>query len=184
MKSIVIAGKSLVQCIFTKLFKCRKFLFSHKNLLLKNVKFDFEKNAKVHIGDYFSCRRNVQINVKNNAELDIANNVFINTNSVIACHDKIVIGNNVKFGPGTLIYDHDHVYKDGKITDQYATEEITIGNDVWLGANCIILKGTHIGNNCVFGAGCIIKGNYANESFVVQKRETTIKELNDFRPSK
>lgn len=35
-------------------------------------------------------------------------------------------------------------------------KDIIIGNDVWIGMNAIILKGVHIGDGCVIGAGSII----------------------------
>lgn len=180
MKSAIIALISLVKCIYIKIIRCHHFTFAIKNLLQSNVKFDFCKKARVQTGSLFSCRRNVQISVQNDAELIIGENVFINTNSVIACHKSIRIGDNVKFGPGTMIFDHDHTYKSDKITDEFAVSDITIGDDVWIGANCVILRGTHIGNKCIFGAGCIIKGDYVESSFVVQKRESSIYKLNDF----
>ena len=35
---------------------------------------------------------------------------------------------------------------------------IKIGNDVWIGANCVILDGSVIPNGCVIGAGTIVRG--------------------------
>lgn len=37
---------------------------------------------------------------------------------------------------------------------------IKIGNNVWISANAIILKGTIIGDNCVVGAGSVVKGKF------------------------
>lgn len=175
MKNMILAFFALLKCILIKILFCHDFNFTMKNLFLSNVKLDFRKKAHVKIGDLFSCRRNVQISVDNEASLIVGDNVFINTNSVIACHKKISIGDNVKFGPNTMIFDHDHVYNLGKITNTYIMEDIQIGNDVWFGANCIILKGSTIGNNCIFAAGCIVTGDYPDNSFVIQKRETIVK---------
>jgi acetyltransferase-like isoleucine patch superfamily enzyme len=36
---------------------------------------------------------------------------------------------------------------------------VIIGNDVWIGARCIILKGVEIGDNCVIGAGSVVTSN-------------------------
>lgn len=180
LKSVLIVVKSLIYCSFIKVFYCRNFRFSVSNLLNTGVHFDFSRKASVKIGKRFSCRRNVQIATTDNSLLEIGDDVFINTNSVIACHKHIVIGDNVKFGPGVYIYDHDHTYSEGKITHEYSSSDIVIDDDVWIGANCIILRDTHIGKKCVFGAGCIIKGDYCDESFVVQKRESTIKRFEEF----
>lgn len=49
-----------------------------------------------------------------------------------------------------------------------------IGKNVWIGAGCIILKGTTIGDNCVIAAGSIVTGNVESNNIYVQKKETTI----------
>ena len=51
-----------------------------------------------------------------------------------------------------------------------------IGNDVWIGAGAVILRGTTIGDKAVIGAGSIVKGNVPAGSVFYQKRETIIKE--------
>lgn len=38
------------------------------------------------------------------------------------------------------------------------SDAIVIGNDVWLGANCIILKGTRLGDGCVVAGGSVVTG--------------------------
>lgn len=83
-------------------------------------------------------------------------------------------------GPNVLIYDHDHDYKakGGVFSLKYKTTPIVIGNNVWIGANSIILRGTSIGNNCVVGAGCVLKGEYPDNSIIVQKRNTEITSYN------
>jgi len=37
-------------------------------------------------------------------------------------------------------------------------KDVTIGKNVWIGAQCIILKGAQIGNNSVIAAGSIVNG--------------------------
>jgi acetyltransferase-like isoleucine patch superfamily enzyme len=49
---------------------------------------------------------------------------------------------------------------------------VEIGDNSWVGANTIILRGTKIGKNCVVGAGCVISGEYPDNSIITQKRET------------
>lgn len=40
----------------------------------------------------------------------------------------------------------------------FPVESITIGNDVWVGANVTILKGTRIGDGCLVAAGSVVTG--------------------------
>lgn len=62
----------------------------------------------------------------------------------------------------------------GVAAKQYKTAPIRIGNNVWIGANCVILRGTVIGDNSVVGAGTVLKGIYPPDSLIVQKRETQV----------
>lgn len=40
--------------------------------------------------------------------------------------------------------------------DEFLTQEITIGNNVWIGANAVILRGTKIGDYAVIAAGTVV----------------------------
>lgn len=73
-----------------------------------------------------------------------------------------------------LIYDHDHDFraKNGLKELKYKTSPVEIGDNVWIGANTVILRGAKIGNNCVITASSVIKGEYPDNSIIVQKRNT------------
>ena len=77
-----------------------------------------------------------------------------------------------------LIYDHDHDISSAEsIHDSgYKTSPVVIGDDVWIGANTVILRGTVIGRDCVVGAGSVLKGVYPAGSVIVQKRTENIYE--------
>jgi maltose O-acetyltransferase len=74
----------------------------------------------------------------------------------------IEIGDDVAIGPKVLIHSVDHVIKNIKInqnanfTNRVEGKKVIIGNDVWIGANVTILKGSVIPNKVVIGAGTII----------------------------
>lgn len=54
--------------------------------------------------------------------------------------------------------------------------EITIGNDVWLGANTTILKGAQIGNGCIVAAGAVVpKGIYPDRSIIAGNPAKVVK---------
>ena len=52
-----------------------------------------------------------------------------------------------------------------------------IGARVWVCANVVILRGTRIGNDCVIGAGNVVKGNIPDGSLVTGPRELHIEKL-------
>lgn len=78
---------------------------------------------------------------------------------VNALQGRLAIGEHVAIGPGTGIFTYSNHYEKGKrVTDVHLTGDITIGNNVFIGANCSILPGSHIGDNVIVGAGSVVKG--------------------------
>jgi len=72
------------------------------------------------------------------------------------------LGNNVIMGPDVKIYTRNHNYssiKDPVRVQGKIHKTTTIGNDVWIGANVIILPGITVGNKVVIGAGSVITKN-------------------------
>lgn len=91
----------------------------------------------------------------------IGNGVGISNTAIVAA--KLVrIGDNVKIGAGCKIYDTDfHALKiaDRKENVNINIDEIQIGNNVFIGADTIILKGVRIGEGAVIGAGSVVTKN-------------------------
>ena len=123
--------------------------------------------------------RNTIITVRNGAQLYMGKKSSLNADCKVICQKKICIGENTIFGPNVLIYDHDHVYDaDGVKRNEFECDNVVIGNNCWIGAGTIILKGTNIGNNCVIAAGSVVKGRIPSGQLLVQKRHGTLFDLN------
>lgn len=110
-----------------------------------------------------------KLEVRNGATLRIGDNVGM-TSTTIMCFNGISIGDNVKLGVGTHIYDTDFHNIDplarlnGDKQKTVKTSPVVIGNNVFVGAYSIILKGVTIGDNSVIGAGSVVtKDVPANE---------------------
>lgn len=114
-----------------------------------------------------SARKNCHIESKNGGKVKIGNNCNFNYNCILVAHSCIQIGNNVSIGPNVLFYDHDHNYKSKNWRKEFVTDDIIIGNNVWIGGNVIILKGTIIEDNCVIAAGTILKGEKVSHNTLV-----------------
>ncbi|OMD56310.1 acyltransferase [Paenibacillus odorifer] len=180
MKKYAIAIVSLVfsfiKFSLIKLFHIKNFKFTLFNLVSPFTELEIGRKASITLGRKINIKSGTKIRARSGAEIIIGKNTFINHNCMIVSHRRISIGQNVRFGPNTLIYDHDHDYQneDGFEKNLYKTTSVEIGDNVWIGANVVILRGTTIGDNCVVGAGSIIKGNYSSNQTIVQKRETTV----------
>lgn len=64
--------------------------------------------------------------------------------------------------------------------NDFESEEIFIGDDVWLGANCIILKGAQIGEGSIVAAGAVVfKGTYPAKSILMGNPARVVKTTED-----
>ncbi|MBY0145893.1 acyltransferase [Neobacillus niacini] len=131
----------------------------------------FNKRAKINIGKFVFIRKNASIRIDYDGVLTIGKNVFINDNCTINCVNRITIGKNTKIAPNVCINDHDHNYKKNT-TDHLIRGEVTIGDNVWIGSNVVILRNTHIGDNVVVAAGSVVKGIIPPNTIFMNKRET------------
>lgn len=71
----------------------------------------------------------------------------------------IEIGNNVRMNRNFSIYTHDFstaVFLKKKSEFMNSSGRVKIGNNIWFGANCTILKGVNIGDNCIIGVGSVV----------------------------
>jgi len=134
--------------------------------------------AKVNIGSNFSLGNSIltsatgeggrcKIEVRDNGVLTIGNNVGM-TKTSIECFNKISIGNDVKIGFGTCIFDTDFHSINSIIrcrTDNdVLTKPVTIEDRVFIGAHCIILKGVTIGEGAIIGAGSVVTKDVCSNS--------------------
>ena len=81
----------------------------------------------------------------------------------------IEIGNNVAISAGTEFITPDGsvvIFKKDKEIDGQVFGKIKIGNSVFFGINCLILYNTTIGNNCVVGAGSVVRGQFPDDSVI------------------
>lgn len=100
------------------------------------------------------------LSLKDQAVLIIGNRVGI-SNAAIVCHDRVTIGDRTLIGGGTKIYDTDFHSLDARVRGDYArerpvTKPVMIGEDVFIGAHSIILKGVTIGDRSIIGAGSVV----------------------------
>jgi len=137
----------------------------------------FDRGGELRIGAGFKMRDGAKLRVRKGAKCSMGKNVSLNSGNVINCQKSITLGDDVILSPNVQIYDHDHDYacEGGVAAGKYITAPVEIGSNVWIGANCVILRGTKIGDNCVIGANSVVKGEIAANSVVYQKRENIIK---------
>jgi len=120
---------------------------------------------------------------RDNAEIIIGDNVSM-SGVTIYSFKKIVIGNNTSIGANTKIFDSDFhpIDPNIRLTDPDNKEftkmkDTIIGNNVFIGCNCLILKGVHIGDNSVIGAGSVVTKDVPNNCIAAGNPATIVKRL-------
>ena len=113
----------------------------------------------------------IEAHEKSGAEISpkckVGNNSELGTRCLIQAN--VEIGDNVIMGPDVKIYSRNHKSDRIDIPIQQQGKEILetkIGNDVWIGANVIILPGVIVGNHSILAAGSIVTKNIEDNSMV------------------
>lgn len=101
------------------------------------------------IGIYSPCMIST---IKHGAKIEIGNHCGF-SGTVIGCAKYIKLGNNVRCGANTMITDSDWHFDDSRIGED---KPVIIDDNVWLGYGVKVLKGVHIGENSLIGAGSIV----------------------------
>lgn len=95
----------------------------------------------------------------------IGENFFANFNFTVMDDGRITIGDNVCIGPNVSLLATNHpllaqermgLDPEGHTTMAEYASGITIGNNVWIACNVVVIDGVHIGDNAVIGAGSVV----------------------------
>lgn len=112
-----------------------------------------------YMGENVLIKRNAYFG--DGSKVRIGNNSQIGINSIM--DNDVIIGDDVTMGPDVIIYTSSHEYKELGIPINRQGEkphrQVTIGNNVWIGARCIILPGVSIGDNAIIGANTVVTKN-------------------------
>lgn len=170
----------LVRILLLKIRYCKNLNFDNKSYksIIESCNNITIEDGTINLKGILYIKKGARLGVNKGGIINIGNDCFINTNSIIVSLGTINIGDNCSIGPNVCIYDHDHSFNEnGKIKSEFKIGTVTIGNNVWLGAGVIILRNSKIGNNCVIGAGTVIKGDIPDNSLVTSDRTLVINKL-------
>jgi len=137
------------------------------SVIYRSVRRDIVPFRKCEIGSYTVIE---SFSLLNNAVGDL----LIGSNSRIGMGNTVIgpvhIGDYVHIGQHVLISGLNHCYEDVNlsISEQgVEVERVSIANNVWIGANVVILPGISIGEHSVVGAGAVVTKNVPPFTVVV-----------------
>lgn len=162
-----------------KLTKGKRVTYSGVNLVSPRTEITVDKGGILQLGKNLRIRSGAKVRVRKDAFVSIGDNFSMSNNCMIVAWEDVRIGKDVQFGPGVLVYDQDHDYRasGGLAAERYITSPTSIGDGTWVGANSIILRGTHIGSGCVVAAGTVVRGVYPDNTLIYGSREIRTKSI-------
>lgn len=155
-------------------------LYQHRgkhSVIHRSARMDTPPYRLFSLGDYsviesFACINNAM------------GDVIIGDHTRIGLHNTIIgpveIGNNVNLAQGITVTALNHNFSDTnkRIDEQgVSTNPVTIEDDVWVGANAVILPGVTIGEHCVVAAGAIVTKDVPPHSLVAGVPAKVIKKI-------
>ena len=106
--------------------------------------------------------------------------VYANFNLTLVDDTDIFVGDSVMFGPNVTVATAGHPINPDLRRDvaQYNIP-VHIGNNVWIGANSVILPGITIGDNSVIGAGSVVTKDIPANVVAVGNPCKVLREIGD-----
>ncbi len=181
--SIFIKLNNFINSCITKsnksLFFTKKSNIHHSFKIGRDNFLDISSDAEFNIGQNVTINQSNFITVKSNAKLSIGDNTYI-TRATISCLGEIEIGKNCILGEGMKIVDHNHSYTKDPFSvskTDFTIGKVKMGNNIWTGANVVILKDVTIGDNVILGAGCVVHKDIPANSIIINKQEHLVKKI-------
>lgn len=128
------------------------------------------------------CGKNITVKSGADVSMFIEIGDFSELGTRCMIHSDVTLGKNVIMGPDVKIYSRNHTFESLTIPIQFqgkTTKPTFIGNDVWIGANVIILPGVTVGNHCILAAGSIVTKNIPDYAIVGGNPAKVIKYRNE-----
>ena len=125
------------------------------------------RNSRLVIGDFTEIYDFAVIRfVGGDGDIEIGEHCYINPHCVLYSGNGIKLGNYVLIAPNTSIVPANHAInrRDVYIRNQGFAQSrggVVIEDDVWIGANCVLLDGTYIERGAVIAAGSVLNTRVA-----------------------
>lgn len=136
---------------------------------------DIERSVRgnhVAVGDDVTIDSFVKIKFAGgDGNVEIGPRCYLNSGVVIYSGNGVRMGTGVLIAANTTLASTNHEYRDRNrtiIEQRFMPSRggIVIGDDCWIGANCVLLDGTTLGKGCVVGAGAVIKGEWPDYAVI------------------
>ncbi|WP_109128990.1 sugar O-acetyltransferase [Aggregatibacter segnis] len=113
------------------------------------------------------------------SNIKVGKNFFANYHCTILDNAPVTIGDNVMFAPSVSLYTVGHpIDPELRLAGWEQARPITIGNNVWLGGNVIVLGGVTIGDNAVIASGSVVTKDVPANSLAMGSPCRVVRQIN------
>lgn len=112
------------------------------------------------------CKFHEGVFIRNPRLFSIGDRCHLGVGCRIQAGGGLTFGDNVVLGPGVSIWTQNHVFADPDTPIREQPQEskaVSIGDDVWIGANAFVMPGADIPKGCVISAGAVVGGKRYKE---------------------
>jgi acetyltransferase-like isoleucine patch superfamily enzyme len=117
-------------------------------------------DGRLRIGEGTLLEPGCWLTLAPDAQIEIGTGCFLNSNVMLAAHERIEIGDHTMFANGCFVGDADHRFDDPNIPVTWqgfsSKGPVRIGSNCWFGANAVVTSGVTIGDRCVIGANSVV----------------------------
>lgn len=160
----------------TRLFQFLYLKRGKKSVIYRSVRKDLVPFNNFSLGQYSVIEDYCTLN---NAVGDVTIGDYTRIGMSNTIIGPVQIGDKVNLAQNIVVSGLNHNFTDVNtpISDQgVPTKPVIIGNNVWIGANVVILPGVTIGEHVVIGAGSIVARNIPSYTVVVGNPAQVVKE--------
>lgn len=158
----------------------RNFVYNGRLFLSRGGKQHIGSNCKFYmhttIGESCIIGDNVELRGNRDSKISIGDKCHINRNSMII--GNVTIGENCLIAPAVSLLGANHIFsnKDIPINQQGGSSKgIIVEDDVWIGAQVVVIDGVKIGKGSIIGAGAVVTKSVPSYSIVVGESGKIIK---------
>jgi acetyltransferase-like isoleucine patch superfamily enzyme len=133
--------------------------------LIRAIKRMYWSFKLCHLGENVHFFKGVIIH--NSCNVSIGDRSAIGDYVIIWGGAGVVLGKDVLVAGNSVITSSTHDLRVRPYNKKVISSPITIGDNVWIGANCTILPGITIGDNAIIGAGSVVTKDIPENAMAV-----------------
>lgn len=157
MRNFIVNTVSFLRPLFIQLISVKRGIYRLIGVVKTATLFPNSLSLRIHHS----------VEIKHESRITFGDNVRVGPGCSLGGYGGITFGSNIVVSRGCIIESAGLKIHNGLNFNSHVAKPIKIGDNVWFGANVIVLGGVTIGNNCIIGAGTTVSKDLESNSKLV-----------------